>query len=213
MSYYDAMQASRLVSRDFLWMVPRTYGDPPVEVPVGFWSGLQTVNSPIIDPDTGATVYRDWEGAGSLVSISEVPGISDLTVSTVTISLAHLWPQVEDAFRGYNLKLARVEIYTGLFDPETRLLVAPAECVLVGYVDEGQLTTPSENEEGGIILTVASDTQELTRANPAKRSDESQRLRSSTDNFYQDTAAIKNRKIFWGADSSGRTRPTQQLQR
>lgn len=197
--FYAAMQARRIVPRDFIRLYPRTFASTPVVTPVGFWSGLQLVTLPVVNPDTGLSVDYVWNGAGSLISISAIPAASSLTVQNVTVKMSHLLPAVEDAVRGYNLKQAKVEIYSGLFDPDTHLLVSPAECVFVGYADECTIVRPAANEEGSLTLSVTSDTQEMTRANPAKRSNESQLLRSAGDNFYQDTATIKNRKIFWGS--------------
>lgn len=196
--HFAAMNARRIVQRDFLRVLARTRAPSPVITPVGWWSDLQTVTLPVIDPETMTPVNRLWNGAGGLISISALPAVSGLTVQTVTVQLTQYLPTVEQAVREYDLKQARAEIYTGLFDPDTYTLVSPAECVFVGYVDQSPIKTPSENSEGNISLTITSDTQEMTRANPAKRSNESQFLRQAGDNFYQDTATIKNRVINWG---------------
>lgn len=208
--FMAAMGQRRIVARDFLRLVARTRAPTPAPVAVCFWSDLQTAVVPVIDPETGVSTDRTWNGAGSLVQISAIPSVSSLTVQTVSIALPQYLPQVEQAVREYDIKQARVEIYTGLFDPDTRLLVSPAECVFVGYVDECDIQTPAENDEGSLTLTATSDTQEMTRSNPAKRSDESQRLRNGSDNFYQDTAAIKNRKIFWGVKATNTAKPRVQ---
>ena len=70
--------------------------------------------------------------------------------------------------------------------------------VFVGYIDQIEIKTPKEGEQGGVTLTCKSSTQELTRANAETRSDAYQKLRSATDNFFQDAAVVGTWPLFWG---------------
>lgn len=193
-----ALAARRLLPRDFLWIVARdrTTGDP---VSVGFWSDLGTVTALVKDPDTGAAVLRSWYGAGSLIQVSDIPAVSHVTVQTITIVMSQLDEQVEQAIRLYDVKQARVEIFTGLLDPDTRLLVDPAEPRFVGFVDQVEIRTGAENEDGAVTLTCTSHTQELMRANPATRSHEDQKTRDATDDFFVDAAVVSDWDHYWGA--------------
>lgn len=195
-----ALAARRLVARDFLWVVARNRdtGDP---VPDGMWSDAGTKTVDVINPDSGSSEARTYYGAGTLVAISDIPLVANLTVQTVTIVLSQVHERVETLVRTYDCKQARVEIHRGLFDPSTRVLVAPAECRFVGFVDSIEIKTPTENEAGSVTLTCSSHTQEMTRSNPDTRSHESQLLRDATDTFYIDTAVVGSWEHFWGKTS------------
>lgn len=198
-----ALAARRLLPRDFLWIIARdrTTGDP---VSVGFWSDITSVSALIKNPDTGAPNLRDFYGAGGLIQISDIPAVATVTVQRVTIKLSQLDDQVEQAVRLYDVKQARVEIYTGLLDPDSRKLIDPAECQFVGFIDEVRIETPAEGDAGGVTLTCVSHTQELARANPAKRSQADQRTRSASDDFFIDAAVCGEWQHFWG-EAQGKT--------
>jgi hypothetical protein len=192
-----ALSERRLVARDFLWIKARTFdtGEP---FSYGFWSDVGNVAAPVLDPDTNTDVVRNFEGAGSLIEVSDIPLVSNISVWNATITLSQIDEAVESVVRGYDLKQAGVEIYRGLFSPETRNLVAPAFCRFVGFVDDIEITTPEEGEAGSIVLTCASHTQEMTRSNPDTRSNDSQKCRTASDNFYQDTTTVGEWEFFWG---------------
>ncbi|MDI7923410.1 hypothetical protein [Ferirhizobium litorale] len=192
-----ALAQRRLVARDFLWIVARDRTDNSPQT-VGFWSDVGDVSADVIDPDTGLVETRNWYGSGTLIGIDAIPMVSNITVQPVKIVMSQLDDLVQQAVRLYDCKQARVEIFRGLLDPETRLMVAPAFCRFVGFVDDIEITTPPENDAGAVTLTVNSHTQELMRANPDTRSDASQRLRSSTDNFFQDAPTVGEWEFFWG---------------
>ncbi len=192
-----ALEAGRLVARDFIWIKARSY-DTGSPFSYGFWSGAGDITSPVIDPDTGSVVNRSFEGAGSLIEVSAVPLVANISVRNATITLSQIDDAVAMVVRGYDLKQARVEIFRGLFSPETRNLVDPAFARFVGFVDDIEITTPPEGEAGAIVLTCASHTQEMTRSNPDTRSHESQLRRSATDNFYQDSTTVGEWEFFWG---------------
>lgn len=207
-----ALQARQLVARDFLWLTARSLqtGAP---FSYGFWSDIGDVSAPVLNPNTGLSETRNFEGSGTLIQISDVPLVSNVSVQNVTIQMSQLDPAVENIVRGYDLKQAPVEIYRGLFDPNSRQIVAPALCRFVGFVDTLEITTPKENEAGGISLTCASHTQEMTRGNPDTRSNESQKKRLSTDNFFEDTTVVAEWEHFWGRKKGkvSVTAPTRQM--
>ena len=192
-----ALAARRLVPRDFLWLVARdrATGNPQT---VGFWSDVGDVSAQVINPDTGAVNTRTWYGSGTLIAIDAIPMVSNITVQPVTIVMNQIDELVNQAVRLYDCKQARAEIFRGLLDPDTRKLVAPAFCRFVGFVDEVEIRTPPESDAGSVTLTCNSHTQELMRFNPDTRSDASQRLRSATDNFFQDASTVGEWEFFWG---------------
>lgn len=195
-----ALENRALVARDFLWVEVRNR-DTGATVTDGMWSDYGTIDAAVMNPDTGLSETRTFTGAGGLIQISDIPLVNNLTVQNVTITLNQILEHVNDLLRGYDPKQGRVEIYRGLFDPATRKMVAAAECRFVGFIDEIEITTPKEGDEGGVTITCTSHTQELTRSNPDTRSDASQRLRSATDNFFQDAAIVGDWNFFWGKQS------------
>ena len=202
-----ALQAGRLVARDFLWIVARDRltGAP---VPDGMWSDVGNVSAEIVNPDTGGIESRDWTGSATLVQISDIPLVSTLAVQNVTVRLSQVSDHVNTLVRTYDCKQARIEIYRGLFDPGTRQLVAPAECRFVGFVDEPEILTPKEGEEGYVEFTCASHTQEMSRSNPDTRSDASQQLRRAGDDFFADAAVVGDWEFFWGKAQGTTTQGT-----
>lgn len=194
-----ALQARQLVARDFLWIVAR---DRNTGVPVtdGMWSDVGNVSASVIHPDTGLPVTRDWYGSGTLVAIDDIPLVSNLSVQMVKIRMSQVSEHVAQLVRQYDCKQARVEIYRGLFDPESRQMVAPAECRFVGFVDTIEIVTPPENEEGAVTLNCVSHTQEMTRANPETRSHATQVLRDSNDTFFKDADTVSEWEVFWGSE-------------
>lgn len=196
---YAALQARGLVARDFIWFAvkDRTTGAPVYD---GYWSDVGSISASVVDPDTGGVSARSWAGAGSLISISDIALVSNITVQTVTVTLSQIADRVNDLVRTYDCKQGRVEIYRGLFDPNSRNMVAPATPRFVGFIDHIEIKTPKENEEGAVTLSCTSHTQEMTRSNPDTRSDSSQRLRSATDNFFQDVGPVADWVMSWGKD-------------
>lgn len=198
--YYAALQARRLVARDFLSIQARTL-DTAEAVWDHQWSDIGTFTADVIDPDTGGVQERTFYGSGTLTSVSDVPLVSNLTVQNLTITMSQVNDRVADLVRGYDCKQAVVQLFRGTFDPETREMVGPAEPRFVGYVDTINITTPSEGSEGRVTLTCASSTQEMTRSNPDTRSHQSQIQRAAGDDFYQDTAVVSSWVMFWGKNS------------
>lgn len=197
---FEALQARRLIARDFLWIEvkDRESGAPVYD---GYWSDVGPITAAVIDPNTGGSTSREWFGAGSLISISDIPLVSNLTVQNVTITLSQVVDRVNDLVRAYECKQGRVEIFRGLFDPETRLLVSPAVPRFVGFIDNIEIQTPKENDSGGVTLTCTSHTQEMTRSNPDTRSDASQQLRANGDDFYADVSVVGEWEHFWGRNN------------
>lgn len=193
-----ALEQRTLVARDFLTIIAR---DRVTSAPVTecTWSDVGTYTAPVINPNTGLEVTRTFAGAGGLVEISTIPLISNLSVQEVTIKLNQVNERVEQLIRLYDVQQARVEIHRGLFDPDTRLLVAPAFARFVGFVDEVTIITPEEGGSGYVELRCKSHTQEITRSNPDTRSHESQKRRLTNDTMYKDTSTAMEWEIFWGS--------------
>jgi hypothetical protein len=205
---YTALQQRALLPRDFIWFVVR---DRVTGLPVtdGYWSDIGSISAQVLDPDTGTPVTRTWFGAGGLITISDIPLVSNITVQNISVTLSQVADRVNDLVRTYDCKQGKVEIYRGLLDPSTRLMVAPATPRFLGTIDEAPIKTPKQGEVGDVTLSCTSNTQELTRFNTDTRSDASQKRRLSSDNFFQDVTVVGKWEHFWGraaqrTPSSGR---------
>lgn len=193
-----ALQARALLPRDFLWIVARNRDDGTDEE-VGFWSDVGDFDFLVVDPLTGAEVERPYYGSGTLIQISDIPAVANLTVQTVSIDMSQIDELVAQAVRDYDCKQARVEIHRGLFSPSSRKMVAAAECRFVGFVDNIEIVTGAEDEPGSVTLTCVSHTQEFYRYNPDTRSHESQKLRDAEDDFFIDAGTVGEWEHKWGS--------------
>lgn len=194
---YAALQARQLVARDFLWLVARDRVTG-ANFSYGFWSDVGDVQAMILNPNTGLAEPRNFEGSGTLISISDIAMEASITMQTITINLNQIDVAVNNIIRGYDLKQGQVEVYRGLFSPLTRQLVAPAVNRFIGFVDQITVNTPKEGEEGSVTLTCASHSHEFTRYNPSTRSHEDQKKRDPNDDFFVDASTIGEREHFWG---------------
>ncbi|MGO3934761.1 hypothetical protein [Rhodopseudomonas pseudopalustris] len=197
---YNALRSGSLVDRDFLWFQVRRYSDGS-PVYDGMWSDVGDYTAQVIDPDTGGIATRSYVGTFTLVRISDIALVSNLTVQTITIDLAQCSGRVNDLLRGYDCKQGIVQIHRGLFDPATREQAGPALSRFYGLIDDIKIPTPKAGEDGPVEIICTSHTQELTRASSDTRSDASQRRRGATDKFYQDVANVGDRQHFWGRTS------------
>lgn len=189
-----------LVVRNFIVVTAkdRETGEPVVR---GFWDDVETVVLNVVSGETGAEVSRTFVGDGAVVSIDPIPMRIGLEVRTIQIVLSQVHDAVEQLIRGDDPRGAKVEIYRGFYDLGTQLLVAPPRIRFLGKVNEAPIETPAAGGEGSAVLRVVSHTRELTRTNPAKKSDEEQRKRSG-DRFRRYTGVVKEWPIFWGEERS-----------
>lgn len=192
-----ALEARALVLREFIWIEARERdtGDPVTD---GYWSDVGETTINVIDPDTGSEVERTFYGAAGYISRSAIARVSNLSVQNASINMSQVAERVNELLRTYDVKQAKVQIFQGLLDPDTRELVAPPRAIFVGFVDKVEITTPAEGQEGSAVLHCASHTQELTRSNPDTRSDASQRLRSATDDGFADVVNVGDWVLPWG---------------
>lgn len=195
-----ALSARKLVPADFFWIEVRDRSSG-AKVQDGQWSGTGIITAQVVDPRTGGAATRTFYGTGTLTSISDIPLVHNITVQSVTVKMSQINERVEELVRQYDARQAPVQIFRGLFDPDTRQLVAPAMARFVGFVDKQEITTPAEGENGGITFTCKSHTQEMTRSNTDTRSHESQQLRLLGDAFFKDVAVVGEWEQSWGKES------------
>lgn len=194
--------STSLVIRDFVWFQAkdRSTGDP---VEIGLWTDVDTVTANVIDPNTGLAVARNYTGDGSIVSLGIIPEVIDLTIQSVSISLSNIHPIVNTLIRTNNARHAPVQIHRGFLDPVSHALVSEPLPQFVGMVNEIEVNTAEAGGEGEVSMTLVSQVRELTRTFGGRRSDTTQKLRNSGDDFrvYTGVAGQWEREIRWGEES------------
>ncbi|PYE89573.1 hypothetical protein [Phyllobacterium leguminum] len=186
------------IPRYFVWIEAKNRSTGGLEM-MGLWNGEDTVTVTVVDPGTGLPSTRVYHAGGSLLNIDPIPAVSDLSVRTIQIGLSQINAAVQQAIRGYDVRLAKVQIHRGLLDLETRLLVGNPLSLWDGQVNGAPVDTPAVGEEGGIALSVVSHTRMLTRTNPAKRSDETQKLRGG-DRARRYSGVAGEWAFWWGEE-------------
>lgn len=181
----DAVRVSTL-----LWITARNRTTGAAEA-LGLWNGLDNQAF-----DIGGTL-RSYYAAGSLLGLDRITYGSGLQVRMHTFSLAAIAPEVEQAVRGYDARLAPVEVHGVVFDPVTNTMIGTPWLALRGWVDEVEIRTPAAGDEGGIDLRVASAARALTRTLSLKRGDGSQQLRAG-DRFRRYAEISGTASVAWG---------------
>lgn len=184
-----------LIEADLIVWRVRRY-DTGAEVAFAFWSDHDTVTATVPNPWTGTSQSYDFVGAGAILDVGETPRTSDLTIRRKAITMSAVHDTVLDMWTAYDMRLAQVSVYQALFDPATRNMVS-ALLEFVGELNGAPKEVPAAGGEGGIRFDIVSDTRQLTRTNPARRSDAHQRTRSN-DGFHKYIGVAGDWVIPWG---------------
>jgi len=149
---------------------------------VRLWTGY---DSKTIGGDT-------YLGAGSLLSIPNVEEIADMSAKSAEITLSGVATELvslalQEPYQGRNARIlfgvegqTPIEVFGGLMDVMT-------------INDSGEAST--------ISLTVESRLVELERIRPFRYTDNSQKLRHPTDDFFSFVPALQDREILWGREA------------
>lgn len=210
--------ATQLAVRDRSRVIPRNFvgctvwDDERDPVFFGFTDYGEDVITNVIDIETGSTVSRTFYGDDApILDMDPIPLKVGLEVDTTQVVLSQIHPVVQLMVRGHDCRNAKVQIWRGYLDPESMLLVAAPRSRRVGQINGTPIVTPAVGGQGSITLKVVSHTRELTRTNPAKRSDETYRLRSG-DRFGRYAGTAGQWEIWWGenrgAEEGGGTTTT-----
>lgn len=202
-SFADALNASRdsgIVPRTFVYVTAKDR-DTGAPVSIGLWSGDEDVDFTVISGVTGLPVTRSYYGAVNL-SVSSIPRVSDLTTQTVTIEMSQVAEITQLLVRGYDVRLAKVEIHEITLDTSSRLPSAVPDIAFLGEVDGAPIDTPAVGQDGRITISLVSDAiSMLERVNPAKSSAEGQKRRSG-DQWGKYSSTVGSWKIPWGQEAS-----------
>ena len=190
-----ALSSESLVLRNFVYVRGKTTGGAPVAF--GFWNGEDDTSGAVFEAVDGATESRTYIGGGSLLDIGAIPSVIGLEVRTVSVKLSQIHPDVQVMVRANDIRHAVVEVHRGLFNVSTGQLVAAPYPRFLGKINAAPIETPSARGEGSITLKCVSNTRDLTRVNTAKKSDETQKLRTG-DRFRRFAGVAKAWERWWG---------------
>ncbi|MEH3093361.1 MAG: hypothetical protein PGN20_15300 [Agrobacterium cavarae] len=193
----NGVKDDSLSDRKAVWIVARNRQTNVTEA-TGTWSGDEDVNLAVIEGENGTTVTRPYFGGGNLLSISDIPRVSDFTIQTVTIDLSKIADAARKITREYDLHRAYIEIHDITLHPVTGMPAAAEEPVFIGIVDGAPIKTPRIGGQGSAKIKAVSEVMRmLSRSNPEKSSYEAQKKRDG-DEFFLYAGQIENWEIPWG---------------
>lgn len=143
--------------------------------------------------------YTFYGDNAPIQSIDPIPLKVGLEVDTIEIAMNPLHPIVQIMARTDEsaLRTARVQIFRGYLSPASMLLVANPRSRFIGQVNTAPEKVAGVGGQSVRSIRVRSHTHELTRTNPAKKSDETYKLRSG-DRFGQYSGPAGKWPIWWG---------------
>jgi hypothetical protein len=198
-AFFAALTGARdrgLVPRRFVWIKGKSF-DTGVINPIGLWTGDDDINITVVSGITGLPEARTYYG-GLNLQVSPIARTADLTIQTVTITIGQIAPVAQQLVRGYDLRLAPVEIHDMAFDTVTRQPSAAPEIAFLGITDGAPIKTPAVGQDGNVeISAISAAIAMLEHTNPAKSSYEGQKRRSG-DEFGLYSSTVANWQIPWG---------------
>lgn len=177
-------------ARLLVWITAPSVGGGPAES-LGLWNGVDVQT---ITVEGQARVYQ---GAGALLDIEPITSAVGTDVRMLRARLGSAAPEVVAAVRGYDLRLAPVEIHRWLTDPLTTLAISPPRRLLSGWIDSDSIVTPALGDEGSITLNIASSALALTRTLTARWSDASMQARGG-DRLLRYADVSGSVPVWWG---------------
>lgn len=197
MRNYDASTAayiSERTSADFqilYWFKPKNRDTGLVE-PVGLWTGDDHKDFTI----EGET--RTYYGAGAITGLEELTYEEGLSVRTHRIPVNMLAPEVENLLRGYDLRLAPIQIHRAAFHPETGQRIAEPTRIFTGSVDGSPVTIPPKGGTVKAEIAVVGGARALTIPLSLLKSDATLRQRDDTDGFFKYIDVSAQVDVWWG---------------
>ncbi|KPQ06205.1 MAG: hypothetical protein HLUCCA12_12205 [Rhodobacteraceae bacterium HLUCCA12] len=181
-----------VVARTLLWVEAKNRDTGETET-MGLWNGEGTQ---VFEIEGETRVYR----GPALPSISPIRGGVGLVVRQVRMEAANLSDEVQQVLRGYEARLARVEIHHAMFSLETNTLVAAPRRRFKGQVDKAPEIRAETGGTSRAEIILASAARVLTRTLALFKSDADQRARNPNDRFaeYGPSAGLK--AVWWGEE-------------
>lgn len=190
------MTNSGVKIRQLLWIVARNRTTGERES-IGLWTGEDNQVF-TIDGEP-----RTYYGCGQFVNFGDMVLDATLNIRRLQVTMTPISPEIEQVFRGYDAKMARVEAHLVFYNTETNNNVAPPLRFHKGWIDKFVVTTPPVGGSGEANINMVSNARVLTNRLAIKRSNDSQRLRQANDEFFRDVAFSGQVQTPWGSKTVG----------
>lgn len=187
-----AYRQSRLgVSCQILVYITAKNRDTGEPESIGFWTGADhdvfTINS----------VGRTYYGAGDIIEVDDITSEVGVLIRQHIVTLSSLSEETLQAVKGYNARLAPIEIHRAEFDLDTGELIDEPERKFKGWIDTLDIDTGGKGGKGTITLTCVSVARALTRTLTLKYGDSSQKLVNPNDDFLKYADLSGSTEVFW----------------
>jgi len=159
---------------------------------MGLWTGPDNRQFTI-----GGQV-RTYYGAGDLIGVDPIENSTGLDVIMRNISLAHISPEVATLLRGYDPRLAPIEVHIADYIPQTNVLAGAPRRVIFGSIDQSSIPTPAIGSDGVASITIASAARALTQKLTGKWSNETQQVEHPGDTFFGYANISGQVSVSWG---------------
>lgn len=181
-----------IVAHLLLWVTAknRSTGAPKT---MGLWTGDDQQDF-VIDG-----LSRSYFGAGSFIDGDAVTMESGLKVRMHRVRFAPVTAEAAQMVRGYDSRLAPVELHRALFDPATMTLIDTPHRLVRGWINTLSIPTPAEGQTAAAEMIIASSARALTRSLTRTYSDGSLRARAASDAFFKYTDITGEVATRWGA--------------
>ena len=133
---------------------------------------------------------QTYLGAGTLLSISGIDEINDLSAKSATISLNGISSTIVSLALSEPYQRRQCRILWGVTD------VSDFVEIFGGYMNT--MAIEDSGETSNITLTVESKLVELNRPRVRRYTHESQKSRYPTDTFFSFVADLQDKDIVWG---------------
>ena len=187
--------------RGALLEIPMVYVetlDGATTVGVGFWGGDEDAVIRVTSLWTGVRQALPFYGAGSFLDISPIRYEAGIGVRSISITLSSLAPAVQEAFRVYNARGAKLSVWRRSYDPVNRKPVA-VEAAFRGFVDGADFDRPAVGGQAQVSVDVVSMARTLTFTSALRKSDAAQQARAPGDRFRRHKATIASPEVPWGS--------------
>jgi len=188
-SHYAARKGR--YARLLFWVAARDRDTQQTET-LGLWTGDDHLDFEI------AGEIRTYYGAGTLLGADPLNLTIGLEVRTQRVVFSAIAPEVELALRGYDTKLAPVEMHLAHFDPLSGVLLEEPEPRFKGVIDQLEIITPEAGGEAAATCTLISAAYRLRNTLSLKKSDAALRARAPDDGFRKDTDMTGSIDAVWG---------------
>lgn len=186
------LSSGAVMARRLIWVSARNRSTGALET-MGLWDGDDHQDF-VVDGQT-----RTYFGAGGVIGWDPLLAQVGLGVRVHTVNLSPLAPEVAQLLRGYEPRLAPVEIHRALFWPDSQALIATPRRIFKGQIDKLRITTPEIGGNAVAEVQMVSVAARLTRTLALKKSDETQKRRSG-DRMRRYADISGSVDFWWGEE-------------